>query len=295
MYNVIYPVLLVLILFLLPSLAWGEEGYKNLEAGLEPYIQQVDGGKGTINWTEGRIYAVGSSRIPENIHQDQELSLKIAEREALLQARKKLREILLDIEVNPAGNLRNTIRENPQAQEGFRTLVQHSLVWDTVYYHHPRNNVEVHVYLDLWDKSIRSLLPDRVFVSWDQGRDGLPVRHILRGCRIYLDARESGLKPVLVPVILDDEGNILFRASILGPEPRESQSRVGYTRVDKEGQVTRRYELGPQGFSIEAQDSQDSTGNKIVLSQEESERLQEFLEQYSVQECPILIIMNDDQ
>ncbi len=273
----------LMILFLILGFSSHAHCGENAESSIKPYILQAD--NGTFNWTEGRIIAAGSARMPENLLYG-ERALRASERDALIQARKKLLDALLNINVNSSLTLQDLIQNDSKASDSLQALVHQSLVWETVYYHHPDNRVEVHVFVDLWDEDTRRLLPDSVFgpPEWEGG--GSWETAFLLGCDFILDAREFGARPALVPSFEDREGNVVYRASVLGDGPGTKDSPVRYLRADDEQvfeSVRDRMVFKPQGIS-------GRLSSDYVLSDGDILLLKEILDQFSA-DCQVNIMM----
>ena len=273
----------IMILFLIMGFSSHAFCGENAESSIKNYILQAD--NDTFNWTKGRIIAAGSASMPEDLLYG-ERALRASERNALIKARKKLLNALLNINVNSSLTIQDLVQNDSKASDSLRALVHQSLVWETVYYHHPENRVEVHVFVDLWDEDARRLLPDSAFSSpqWDGGGSWGAV--FLLGCDLVLDAREYGARPALVPSFTDSEGNVIFRASVLGDGPWSKKSPVRYLRAGDE-QVFEserdRIVFKPRGIS-------GRQGSDFVLSEGDIILLKEILDHFSA-DCQVNIIM----
>lgn len=253
------------------------------------YVRHI--GTGSMNWTEGRVHSTGSSRMQEM--EDRTKSARAAERKALVKARKKLLENLQQINVDSSITVEDLSRENPETAGRLQTLVHHSKVWDTVYYHHPEGEVEVHVFLDLLDQDVQRMLPGRVFAGPQWKRNGNVVVELTPYCPLYIDATGLSARPSLIPAILDRDGNILYRASVLGERPGADRGHVRYMRVDKDQNITRLYESGPDGFKIEPERTNGRHDSDFVLSWEDTLEFQDIMD--SIPEgCPVIIIMGEE-
>lgn len=252
------------------------------------YVRHI--GSGSMNWTEGRVYSVGSSRMQEM--GDRTKAARVAERDALVKARKELLENLLQINVDSSATIEDLSRKNPEIARQLQTMVHHSQVWDTVYYHHPRDKVEVHVFLDLMDRHVQQMLPERVFASPEWRKNGRVVVEFMVYCPVYLDATGLDARPALVPALLDRNGNILYRASVLGEKPGANKGHIRYMRVDKDHNVTRLYESGPDSFRIKPERTNGRYDSDFVISWKDSLEFQEIIDNIP-EGCPVVIIKGD--
>lgn len=278
--------LAILLMLCLPAVA-GAGGKESGEQ--KDYVRHI--GTGSINWTEGRVHSVGSSRMQEM--EDRTKSARVAERDALVKARKELLENLLQISVDSSTTIEDLSRENPEIARQLQTLVHHSQIWDTVYYHHPKDEVEVHVFLDLLNRDVQRMLPGRVFVSPEWRKSSGVMMELTAHCPVYLDATGLKVRPSLIPALLDRDGNILYRASVLGESPGANRGHIRYVRVDKDQNITRLYESGPRGLRIEPERTEGRHDSDFVLSWEDSLELQDVMDNIP-EECPVIIIMGDE-
>ncbi len=275
------------ILTLLGLVAVAGAGEKEL-GEKNSYVRHI--GTGSMNWTEGRVHSVGSSRMQEM--EDRTKAARVAERDALVKARKELLENLQQINVDSSTTIEDLTRQNPEIARQLQTLVHHSQVWDTVYYHHPRDEVEVHVFLDLMDRDVQQMLPERVFASPEWEKSGRVIVEFMAYCPVYLDATGLDARPALVPALLDRDGNILYRASVLGEKPGANKGHVRYMRVDKDHNVTRLYESGPESFRIKPERTKGRHDSDFVISWKDSLEFQDIIDNMP-EGCPIVIIMGD--
>ena len=253
------------------------------------YVRHI--GTGSMNWTEGRVHSTGSSGMQEM--EDRTKSARVAEREAMIKARKELLENLLQINVDSSTTIKDLSQENPETARQLQSLIHHSQVWDTVYYHHPKDEVEVHVFLDLMNRDVQRMLPERVFVSPEWRKSGRVIVELTSHCPVYVDATGLAAVPSLIPALLDRDGRILYRASVLGEKPGADMGHVRYVRIDKDQNITRLYESGPQGFRIEPERTNGRHDSDFVLSWEDSLEFQDIMDNMP-QGCPVVIIMGEE-
>ncbi|WP_291323354.1 hypothetical protein [Desulfonatronospira sp.] len=264
-------------------------GAQEREPAKNDYIRHI--GTGSINWTEGRVHSVGSSRMQDL--EDQEKAARMAERDALVKARKALLDNLMQLNVDSTSRIGDLALQDPETARKLRALAHNSQVWETVYYHHPRDKVEVHVFLDLMDHDVQRLLPAAVFVGPEWRKTGRVAVNVMPYCSMYLDATGLRASPALVPAFVDRDGNILYKASVLGKQPGSRGGHVRYIRVDKDFNITRLYESGPQGFKVIAEGIDGQLESDFVLSWEDSLQLDDIAEGIP-DDCPVIIIMGDE-
>ena len=277
--------LAILTLLGLVAVAWAgakEPGEKN------DYVRHI--GTGSMNWTEGRVYSAGSSRM--QAMEDRTKAARMAERDALLKSREKLLENLRQICVDSSTTIEDLSRQNPEISRQLQTLVQHSQVWDTVYYHHPRDEVEVHVFLDLMDRDVQRMLPERVFASPEWRKSGRVIAELRAYCPVYVDATGLEAGPALIPALLDRDGNILYRASVLGEEAGADRGYVRYMHVDNDRDPAGLHESGPDSFRIKPEGTYGRHDSDFVISWKDSLEFQEIIA-VMPEECPVVIIMGD--
>ncbi|WP_028574508.1 hypothetical protein [Desulfonatronovibrio hydrogenovorans] len=280
----LYPIFIVALLLFSYSITQAE----NDLPGQENYVRQLE--TGSINWTKGRVIASGSGSYSGQGERMSEKAM-IAERKAMIQARKNLLESLGRISFDSETELERLFREDSALKNDFSALIQHALVLDRIHTAGDKYLVEVFLLIDLWDEQSRILMPGNLFLPPHQGGSRSADSFMSGDCVIYVEADQAGIHPALVPAIVDDKGNILFRASALGPEPRARQSSVTYIRAPREGREFRTIRTRGQSMWVKADRASGKNNSDIVLTKEGAERFKRVISS-TEQNCIVKIVLD---
>ena len=272
--------LVLLLLWLMVSAAHGA-------APDSRYVQSVH--VSLMDWTDLSIIAGGADLITAD-EQDMSRRSVIAQRKARLNALKNIYDSLGQINLDSSTSIGQALEMDPSAARDFSAMVKQAAVHERVRTAGRSHLAEVFVILDFRDEQTRVFMPELLFAPVLAADPGEGTAAVPGSCQVFIDAADSGVSPAIIPSILDEQGNILFRASILGSGKRSASSTVSYMRRSLEGDGFKT--ISPQGQTlwIRSTGYSGKLGTDVMLEGEVAERFRRVVSS-ARDGCSVTIIL----
>lgn len=213
--------------------------------GMKPAVQIFP--KGSINWETGIIKAKGYGK-PTG---DTPVDVESAKRAARVDAYATAMEIISGINFDPDKKTQEYLDSQPMRAYRLRGIVQGAEVTDTR--KTGDGNYEVTISTPIWGLKgvsvvFSDLLPAQPAPKEEPIPDPEPAEENVTG--LIIDARGLSLMPAMFPVVVDEDGNVVYGAGQVKPEIILQRGVAAYTTGEPAGSSGAR--LGPHPVRVEA-------------------------------------------
>ena len=196
-----------------------------LAQGLPIQVKEATevGSSGQINWTSGTISARGlgvpSPKVPSAAAE------AMAFRAAQVVASRNLLELVEGIRVDSETIVENYIVKSDIIREQVSGVIRSARV--TNHRKFPDGSVEVFLNMPLWGKKSLSsaLLADQPMSSQGPSMEGPPTDGYTG---IVIDTRGLGVQPATLPLVVDQEGQLVYGPKVVSREAVEKDGFVQY-------------------------------------------------------------------
>ncbi len=267
-------------------LAWAAHADVSPDGHQDSLVRQL--GTASVNWTSGRIVAGGSSAFKAE-GKDIGHKVHLAERQARVKATRNLFDALGQMKLNSSSTFGELWIAAPEIRQNVSSMVHQAVVVDKAQTAGAYHLVEVFLLLDLWDEHTRLFMPVALFQAPEtEGFLGEGLQ-LPGDCVIYMDTDGLDLNPAVIPSIIDEQGTLVFRASILGSAKNSGNSRVSYVRSFRDSVMFR---PGGQGQTtwIRAGRASGKNSSDIQLDKEGAEKFRQVISSTN-DGCTVKIIL----
>jgi hypothetical protein len=266
---------------------------------LLPLIEQKK--NGSINWTRGIIQAVGIGR-PDETGSIQPLDAKVkAFYHAKKNARRHLIAIVRNIRIDSHRDVADIADTNYSISAKINEMVFKAPEVEKLRKHLADGTVEVHLQIGLYGGLSQLVLPDDI-------QQIQPVRTVRKVKKpsirqagetsapeiftgLVIDARGIDLKPVLIPRLLDGNGQEVFGAPYVSREFAVQWGTGGYAVDIKASRNNPR--IGKNPLVVKGLRTLDTGHSDIVISNTDAAKLLSSSEHLSfLKECRVLIVVD---
>jgi hypothetical protein len=189
----------------------------------ENYLEVLD--KGTVDWTNGYIEAVGVGEPPPNPLNTAH-SRAVAERNAELAARKNLVEVVKQIWVDSKTRVGDTLKGQEVREKALETLLRKARSVDIAY----GEQVRVTVSMKLAGALADFILPKSILTISTVTQPQEPLRKEEAFTGLIVDCRGIPLQPAMVPLIVDEEGEVVYGPVVASRDHAAEKGMVAYIR-----------------------------------------------------------------
>jgi len=212
-------------LYFLPFLAGLFLLCLSVSAHGENYIEVLD--KGTVDWTNGFIEAEGLGKPPPDPLNTAH-SRAVAEREAALSARVNLAEVVKRIRVDSRTEVGDYVKRPAIGLDALETRLRSARRVDLSY--ERAEEVRVRVSVRLWGALAELILPNSIrnisTIVQPPGQE--KSEESFTG--LIVDCRGISLQPALVPLIVDEEGEVIYGPAFASRDHAAEKGMVSYIR-----------------------------------------------------------------
>ncbi len=286
-------------------------------------IEPVDNGE--INWSRGMILAQGSGAPPKEAKNIAQARL-MAERAALVDARRNLMEVLKGVQVDSVNELEVYLGKNDQTRLSAAAFVQGSTEVKDRRRYLPEGGMEVTVAMNLTGDFLlwmfKELIGSKPPVpgkpasqppSISPGKEAEPppeepqarleegivseakalpaLADLPPFTGLVIDARGLNMQPALIPRVLNESGQELYRGQYVPPEKAAQNGLALYVKDLITAQRNPR--VGKNPLTVKGLDVNPDRPSEIVLGDEDSKRVAPFAQKGTfLEECKVVIILD---
>lgn len=199
-------------------------------------IQQLS--SGCIDWSEGTVRAKGTGTPAENGDNASPAAASALLENAREMAREKLLETAMAIRIDAGSYIADRVQQNPDFLEGLRSLAGNAAVTRQEYLSDGTLEIELTMNLTggfgqfVLPGEIRQVEPVTTMNATQketqapseekEGTDGIPYTGLI------VDAVGIGAQPALVPVIVDESGEVVYGPAFASREFAVSRGMSGF-------------------------------------------------------------------
>lgn len=240
---------------------------------------------GQINWTQGVVEAQGTGSVEQAI-------------DNIIQA-------VVQVRLDDENNVRDRIVVAPKMWAEVKAMASASKIVDRV--DHPGGEPRITVQMSLFGGFAQLLLPSEIKQVEpikpinrshlpSSELDALPdVPNLGSAAEVYtgliVDARNTGVKPAMVPILMDESGKEVYSSAFVSREYAVQQGVCQYVR-QAEG-IADLPRVGPKPLIVKGLRAADGGGCNIVISNADASKLHgasahlKFLKQ-----CRVVIVID---
>jgi len=237
---------------------------------------------GEINWSRALIKAKGSAVKPKfsrgALRRDWPSAVK---RRAKVDAMRNILETVKTVQVDAEKKLGDIMNESDIMRIRVLGLVQGAIILNTRYYQDKR--VEILMAVNLMD-ILGTLAADELiyresvdykkvpFTSDDQGKDEEKTNVKDPGYTgLIVNAKNLGLRPALIPRIIDERGGLVYGLQTVDPEQLKKAGLVGYAKDLNEAMQNDR--VVPKPYVISGLKGSGKNNTDVVISRHDAQTI----------------------
>jgi len=256
-------------------------------------VQQYD--SGSINWSTGRITAVGIGAPPANAA-NMAQARAMARRAAITVARRNLLEISQGVQVDSMTLVKDFVVASDIIRTSVQGVVRNAQVVDTAYM--SDGSVEVTIVMDMDGEFASVVLPPRPMGAEGPGIPELPMppagSEMAAGpvwTGLVIDARGFGARPAMAPKVLNEDGKEIYGSAMVDREYAVQQGMVGYAKDLTAAQGNNRVTDKP--LTIRAVRTTGQAKCDVVISNADAAKLLAASKNLSfLQKCRVMVVLD---
>lgn len=257
------------------------------------YLQQYE--KGSIDWQNGLVSAVGIGAPPSNAA-NMAQARAMAVRAATVVARRNLLELIQGVQIDSTTTVRNYMLSDDTVVTRVTGFLQNSQILDTAYM--SDGSVEVTVGISLRGGFADVIIPKNM--PFDQNAPSpAPVQPAPQtpdtGGGAYtgllVDASGLGARPAMSPKVLDETGQEVYGSSFVSREYAIQQGMAGYAKSVDQARNNPRVANNP--MVVQAVSATGKAKTNLVVSNEDANRIRQMADtQNFLEKCRVMIVLD---
>jgi hypothetical protein len=250
------------------------------------YVQYS--GIGKIDWSNGVVEAIGFAYPPANpLNPAQARALTKSEAEA--QARRHLLDIIREINVDSKSLIKNHMDQKTFPFTDIRGLIKRAEVVDIAYL--DNGSVKAIVAMSLMGPFAQLFLPKNILtIATIRQPKGMNKKgDSYTG--LVVDCRGLPLKPALVPVILDEDGHVIYGSAYVS---REHAVRIGVVSYARDLAAALKHpRVGPKPLTIKGIKVAKDRESDMVISNADAAKVKGMPSNLNfLRECKVMIVLD---
>ena len=255
--------------------AWGEN-----------YIEVLD--KGTVDWTNGFIEAVGVGAPPPD-PLNAAHSRAVAERNAKLAARTNLLEVVKRIRVDCRSHVEDYLENREIRRDDLETLLKEARGVDLSY--GQDEAVSVTVSMRLAGALADLILPKSILTISTVKQPQEPERKGESFTGLVVDCRGVALQPAMVPLIVDEEGEVVYGPAFASRDHAAEKGLVSYVRDFAAAKNHPR--VGPRPLGVKGLRALKARPCDIMISQADAAKIRRLASNLGfLHQCKVLVVVD---
>lgn len=287
----IFVVIALTAAFLLQGLttAWGQTGTPSGGNGI---VEEI-GTAGTINWTKGIVEAVGSGATPQRFlgkPQARPMALTAAQ----LEAYRKLLEVTGGVRVDATTLVQDYAAESDVVKTEVEDLVKGAQIASIDYL--SDGTVEVTLRMALGDGLAQVIFNREQNKSAGVSHGGAVQEGSVPAASppctgLVVDARGLGVRPAMVPKILNEKGEEIYGWMQVDREYALQQGMSGYAR-DLEA-AKRNPRVFDVPITLKALNAEGAGRTNVVISNDDADKIREEAKNsHFLAQCRVMIVLD---
>jgi hypothetical protein len=252
----------------------------------ENYIEVLD--KGTVDWTNGFIEAVGVGKPPPN-PLNAAHSRAVAERNADLAARNNLIEVVKSIRVDSKTQVGDYLGGRQISKDALEILLRGARSVDLSYEQDEEVRVTVSVRLEGALSDL--ILPKSILTISTVKQPQEPERKEECFTGLIVDCRGVSLQPAMVPLIVDEEGEVVYGPAFASRDYAAEKGMVSYTRNFASAKNHPR--VAPRPLGVKGIHTPKGRPCDIMISQADAAKIRRLASNLGfLHQCRVLVVVD---
>ncbi len=244
-------------------------------------------GQGSINWTAGYIEAAGIGVAPDKTE------AKINARPVALRAAKEsasgyLLEMVKSVQVDSARKIKDFMLDSDAVNAQINGMVQRAVIADQLYM--PDGTVEVKIRVPIYGELSNVILP-AAFARMNLKNEASAASPTVMYSGIVVDARGIGIRPAMIPKILDEAGKEIYSLASVDLQYAVRQGVSGYVRDLEAAQKNQRVAVNP--LTVKAVKSAGAGKTDLIISNADAAQIKNAVQsELLLKQCRVLIVVD---
>jgi len=250
----------------------------------ENFIEILD--KGTVDWSNGYIEAVGVGEPPP-APLNPAHSRAVAQRNADLAARGNLVKVVKQIRIDSRTRVGDTLRGQEVRQDAMETLLREARGVDISYGEEVRVTVSMKLAGALADLILPTSILTISTVTQPQG----PERKEEPFTGLIVDCRGVPLQPAMVPLIVDEDGEVVYGPVVASRDHAVKKGMVAYTRSFSQAKNHPR--VSPRPLGVKGLRTPKGRPCDIMISQADAAKIRRLASNLDfLHQCKVLVVVD---
>ena len=253
-------------------------------AGAGNFIELFD--QGRVDWTNGFIEAFGIGRPPPD-PLNAAHARAVAERSANAAARINLIELVKNIRIDAQTRVSGRIAAGEIQEEALETLLREARSVDLAY--GPDEEVRVKVSIRLQGALAELLLPKEILVIATVRQPQGPPQKQEPFSGLLVECKGISLQPGMVPLLVDEDGAILYGPAFASRDHAVERGLVSYMRDMASAKKNPR--VGPNPLIVKAVRTMQDKPSNIVISHADAAKIRGLAQNVNLlHQCRVILV-----
>lgn len=278
MKNQMIVVFVLVLLLVIPAIGNCQEG--------QDFIEQTS--KGSINWSEGIVQAVGIG-APSEKHYGKPSARPMAMRAAKLDAMRNILEVINGVRIDGSTIVRDYAVESDIIRSKVEGMVRGAEVVKQEYL--SDGTIEITMAMSLRGGFSQLVLPDEIkpLESVKPVTPMAPSSGVYTG--LVVDARGLSARPAMSPKIIDENGQEVYGSAFVSREYAVQQGMSGYAKDITAAMNNQRVTDNP--ITVKGLRTEGPGRSDIVISNADASTLRSASENLSfMKKCRVMIVVD---
>ncbi|WP_299979151.1 hypothetical protein [Desulfobacula sp.] len=245
---------------------------------------------GTINWSTGKISAIGKASPEDN----RETSHESVPGSARAGANRQLIDILKQIKINNILSVGEYASKNDVILAGMEKTARDAIILKQ--YYTSALSVEIMIETSMFGSFLQLILPEEIRqiskISPDIPREDIKMTGENFYTGLIIDARGLGVEPVLNPLVVSEQGHNIYSSVFISREFAVQNGVCKYLCSMDQALKDKRIGNNPMVFKGLRKEGKPNTA--IVISMSDYRLLEKATERHTfLKECRIIIVKDD--
>lgn len=245
---------------------------------------------GSINWTTGKIFALGKAAPEEN----KEISHESVFGSARADANRYIIENLKQIKIDNMSSVGEYASKNDVILAGMEKTARDAIV--SKLYYTSALSVELTIETSMFGSFLQLILPEEIRqipkINPDISQDKIKMTEKNFYTGLIVDARGIGIEPVLNPVIVSEQGHDIYSSKFISREFAVQKGVCKY--LCSMDQAVKDKRIGNHPLVFKGLRKEEKSTTVIVISMPDYRLLEKTTERHIfLKECRVIIVKDN--
>lgn len=250
------------------------------------YIQSFENGK--VDWSNGVVEAAGIG-VPPNDAANPAQGRAIAKNQAKASARQNLYDLIRNLKIDSKYSVRGLIDQQDITQEALKRCLMRCRLVDISYL--SNGSVKATVALRINGTFAELVLPKDILTIDTVLQPKRPLKKAESFTGLVVDCRGLRIKPAMVPVIVDEDGGVVYGSAYVSRDYAVQQGMVSYVKDMTATQKNPR--VAPRPLNVKGIRTTKTGLSDIVISNADAAKIRGAASNLSLmQKCRVVIVLD---